>query len=90
VAVDFGVLARWQACSQVRQSFCMPGHTKHCATSFAVALVPGVTDRGRTGTLGVVMELECTAEVFRQTCRSRWRRWCSGFVASLAIGRCSP
>jgi hypothetical protein len=28
------------------------------------------TDRERIGTLGVVMELECTAKVFRQTCRS--------------------
>jgi hypothetical protein len=31
----------WQVCTQVRQSFCMPGNTKRCATSFAVALVPG-------------------------------------------------
>jgi hypothetical protein len=31
----------WQACVQVRQSFCTPGHTNCCATSVAVALVPG-------------------------------------------------
>jgi hypothetical protein len=31
----------WQARSQVQQSFCTPGHTKRCATSFTVALVPG-------------------------------------------------
>jgi hypothetical protein len=30
----------WQACVQVRQSFCMPGHMKRCATSFTVAFVP--------------------------------------------------
>jgi hypothetical protein len=37
-----------------------------------------------------IMELECMAEVFRQTCHSRWRQWCQGLVASLAIGRCLP
>jgi hypothetical protein len=31
----------WQARDQVRQSFYTPGHTKRCATSFAVDLVPG-------------------------------------------------
>jgi hypothetical protein len=31
----------WQARAQVRQSFCMSGHTKRCATSLAVALGPG-------------------------------------------------
>jgi hypothetical protein len=37
-------LERWQAWktrAQVRQSFCKPGHTKRCATNFAVALVSG-------------------------------------------------
>jgi hypothetical protein len=38
----------WQARVQVRQSFCMPGNTKRCATSFTVALVPGC-DRSWTG-----------------------------------------
>jgi hypothetical protein len=33
-------LQAWQARAQVRQSFCTPGHTKHCATSFAVDFVP--------------------------------------------------
>jgi hypothetical protein len=31
----------WQALAQVRQSFSLLGHIKRCATSFAVALVPG-------------------------------------------------
>jgi hypothetical protein len=31
----------WQTRAQVRHSFCMPGHTKRCATNFAFALVPG-------------------------------------------------
>jgi hypothetical protein len=31
----------WQVGAQVRQFFCTPGHTKLCATSFAVALVRG-------------------------------------------------
>jgi hypothetical protein len=31
----------WQAHAQVQQSFCTPGQTKHCATSFAIALVLG-------------------------------------------------
>jgi hypothetical protein len=54
----------WQARAQVRQSFCMPGHMKCCAISFTVALVHGATDRAQIETFGVVMELECTAEVF--------------------------
>jgi hypothetical protein len=47
---------------------------------------PGATDRGRTGTLGAVRELGRTAEVSRKVCRSRWRRWCREFVASLTAG----
>jgi hypothetical protein len=31
----------WQARAQVWQSFCTPGQTKHCETSFAIVLVPG-------------------------------------------------
>jgi hypothetical protein len=31
----------WLSRAQVRQSFCTPGHTKRCATSLAVASVPG-------------------------------------------------
>jgi hypothetical protein len=37
-------LQRWQdlqARDQLRQSFCTPGQTKRCETSFAVVLVPG-------------------------------------------------
>jgi hypothetical protein len=43
-------LVRWQDLqgrSQVRQSFCTPGHIKRCATSFTVALVP-TCNRWRT------------------------------------------
>jgi hypothetical protein len=38
---DFGALADLASLCPVRQSFCMPGHTKRYATSLAVSLVPG-------------------------------------------------
>jgi hypothetical protein len=41
VAGEFGAWQAWQTRAQVRQYFSMPGHTKRCATKFAVALVPG-------------------------------------------------
>jgi hypothetical protein len=36
------------------------------------------------------MELVYMDEVFRQTCHSRWRKWCQGLVASLADRQYSP
>jgi hypothetical protein len=48
---------------------------------------PGASDRGRTGTLAAVGDLERTVEISQQTCRSRWRPWCRGSVVSRAVGR---
>jgi hypothetical protein len=57
----------WQARAQVWQSFCTSGHTKRCATSFAVALVSGCdrswTDRNtwsrrEAGTCGLDLPAE--------------------------------
>jgi hypothetical protein len=36
----------------------------------------GATDHMPTGTLGALRELECTANVSRNTCHCRWRPWC--------------
>jgi hypothetical protein len=47
----------------------------------------GATDHGRTGTLGIVEELERVAEISQQTYHSRWRPWCQGLIVSLATGR---
>jgi hypothetical protein len=45
------------------------------------------TDRGRTGTLGAVVELERMAEVSRQRYRTRRTPWYRGLVVSRAAGR---
>jgi hypothetical protein len=67
----------WQALAQLRQSFCTPGHTKRCATNFAVALVPGCdrswTDwntwsRRGAGIYGRGLPARCV----RKGCRISW------------------
>jgi hypothetical protein len=77
----------WQGRAQVRQSFCTPGHTKRCETSFAAALVPECDKLWTDWTLGAVGDLERTVEISQQTCRSRWRPWCRGSLVSRPVER---
>jgi hypothetical protein len=57
----------WQVCAQVWQSFCTPDHTKHWATSFAVALVAGCD-------CWMVGEALIISAVWRETLE-RWQDW---------------
>jgi hypothetical protein len=73
VATDFGVQARVaSSCPGAAVLlYAWPHETVRQAS--LLLLYWGVINRGRTGTLGAVGELERTAECSRLICRSRWR-----------------
>jgi hypothetical protein len=80
----------WLACAQVWQCFCTPDHTERCATSFAVALVPGYdrswTDWNTWSRRGA----GTYSRDLPETCRSRWRPWYLRLVVFRAAGRWLP
>jgi hypothetical protein len=76
MAGDFGALAG--LASTCKGAAILRDQLRRCFG----ARCPGATDRGRTGTLGAVGDLELTVRISRQTCRSR-----RGLVVSPAVVR---
>jgi hypothetical protein len=88
MAGDFGALAGLAStCSGAAILLHAWPHKKSALPASPFLWCLGTTDRGRTGTLRAIGDLERTVEVSWQTCHSRWRLWCRGSVVSRAIGR---